>query len=157
MNVEWISALRLRCRSIVRPRQLHSDLEDELQFHLATLAEQHRKAGVDAGEAEYLARRKFGNPTRFQEACSDMWTFRWLEVMRQDIRYVTRTLLSSAGFSAAIIVTLGIGACTAIFSVANAVLLRAMPFRNTGQLYRLRTLDEARWRCGRSSQASYTR
>ncbi len=130
MNIEWLSALRLRCRSIVRPRQLRSDLEDELQFHLATLAEQHRNAGVDAVEADYLARRKFGNTTRFQEVCSDMWTFRWLEVMRQDIRYVTRTLLRSAGFSAAVIVTLalGIGACTAIFSVANAVLLRAMPF-----------------------------
>jgi hypothetical protein len=101
MNIEWLFALRLRCRLILEPRRLHSDLEDELQFHLATLAEQHRNTGVDPAEAEFLARRKFGNPTRFQEVCRDMWTFRCLDVMRQDIRYVTRTLLRSAGFSAA--------------------------------------------------------
>jgi predicted permease len=56
--------------------------------------------------------------------------------MLKDFVYAARTLRSSLAFAAAAILTLalGIGASTAIFSVANAVLLRPLPYKNAGQL-----------------------
>src|SRR5580704_17994371 len=143
MNRESLSAFRLRIRSLFLRQKLNRDLDDELQFHLAARASRHREAGVGSEEAEQLARLKFGNATSSKEVLRDMWTFRWFEVMLQDIRYAARTLVRSPAFSAATIVSLarGIGSSTAIFSVVNAVLLRPLPFKNPGHLYRLRTMS----------------
>jgi ABC-type antimicrobial peptide transport system permease subunit len=143
MNLESFSAFRLRIRALLHRGRLNRDIDDELQFHLAARASRYREAGVEPGEAERLSQLKFGNPTSFQEVLRDMWTFRWLEIMLQDIHYAARTLARSPGFSAATILTLalGIGSSTAIFSVVNAVLLRSLPFKNPGQLYRLRTMS----------------
>ena len=59
-----------------------------------------------------------------------------METAFQDIRYATRTLRRSPGFAMAAMLTiaLGIGASTAIFSVAEAVLLRPLPYRDAGRL-----------------------
>ena len=59
-----------------------------------------------------------------------------LDGLRQDLRYAARTLRRDAGFTwfATLIVGLGIGASATVFSVANAVLIRPLPFRDPGQL-----------------------
>ena len=62
-----------------------------------------------------------------------------METLFQDLRYGIRTLLKQPGFSmvAIIILALGIGASTAIFTVVNAALIRSLPYRAPEQLYHL--------------------
>jgi len=71
-----------------------------------------------------------------------------LELLRtclQDLRYAVRNLLRSRGFAAvaAITLTIGIGANTAIFSIVDTILLRPLPFRDPGQLVRLYETEAA--------------
>jgi len=65
-----------------------------------------------------------------------MWALTSLERFFQDLRYSTRTLLRTPGFTAAAVLSLalGIGANTAIFSLLNAVVLRLLPVRDPQQL-----------------------
>ena len=67
-----------------------------------------------------------------------------METLLQDLRYELRRLCKSPGFAAAAVttLTLGIGASTAIFSVANAVLFRALPLHRPSAIMRLQEYHE---------------
>jgi predicted permease len=143
MPFEWLSSLRLRLRALVHRRRLDRDLDEELRHHLESTAARYSEQGLGPAEARRRARVRFGNPTSFREALTDMWTFRWLEELRQDAAYALRVLRRAPAFAMATVITLalGIGAGTAIFSVVNAVLLRPLPYDDPDGIYRLRTMD----------------
>ena len=115
------------------------DLERELRSDLELEEEEQRERGLSAEEARYAARRAFGNPTLIREQTRETWSWIWMEHLVRDVAYGMRTLLRSPQFAfvSVLVMALGIGATTSLFTIVRAVLLRPLPFRDSGKLIML--------------------
>jgi predicted permease len=114
----------------------NGDLERELQSDLALEEQEQRERGLSSEEARYAALRAFGNPALIREQTHATWSWNWLESLARDLQYGFRGMRRNAGSTvfAILIVGLGIGGASTVFSVVNALLLRPLPFRDPGQL-----------------------
>ncbi len=103
-----------------RRRRRERDLDEEIQAHL-NLAEAD-------GHSPESARRDFGNITLIQEQVREIRGWNWTESVLQDARYAIRTLSRTTGFTitAILVLTLGIGANTAMFALISTMLLRPL-------------------------------
>ncbi len=107
-----------------------------IAYDLAADAEERVRSGVPREEAEQASRRDFGNVLMRKEDVREVWGWMWLQRFGQDIRYGWRTWGKNPLFVAMAVLSLalGIGANTAIFSVMDAVMLRALPVQDPGEL-----------------------
>jgi predicted permease len=127
-----ISALFHRSR-------IDEEMEEELRAHIQDRASDLERSGLPRAEAERRARLEFGGYQKFKEEIREAQGMHFLESLIQDLRFGLRILLKSPGFTAVSVLTLalGIGANTAIFTMANGLMLHTLPVHDPRQLVEL--------------------
>lgn len=134
-----MSALRvwfLRLTSIFGRARRERELTAEIAAHAQLETDELVKRGVSPAEARRMALAHGGGMTEVHDAYRDQRGIPVLEQLLQDIRYGARTLRRSPGFTLVIVVmlALGIGANTAIFTLIDAVVVRTLPVSHPEQL-----------------------
>src|SRR5918992_1013744 len=121
-------------RRLFRRAQADSELDEEIRFHLKQETQLRVDRGQSHDQATDAARRDFGNVTLVKETTRQAWGWTLFEDLVRDVRHSLRLLARSPLFTAVAVLSLalGIGANSAIFSLADAVIFRELPVREPG-------------------------
>jgi hypothetical protein len=117
---------------------VHQEVDEELQFHIEMRTRELLERGMDAKTAREIVLSRIGDLGQLKRTCEDLGRKReremrltqWLEELRGDVTYAFRQMKATPGFTlvAALTLALGIGANSAMFALADATFLRALPF-----------------------------
>lgn len=132
-----MSALRKKLTNLLRRGARMRALEEEMRTHLEMLVEENRRRGMDAVEARRQAHLAFGNLLSTREETEDALGWPVLESWWQDARVAARSLTRRPAFalSLILILALGIGVTTAIFSLLRGVLWEPLPVNRPDELH----------------------
>lgn len=127
--MSWLQRLFAR-------KRMEIDLDKELRFHFEAQVADKVRSGISDDEARRLTRLEFGGIDQIKEDCRESRGTMWLESTMQDSRYALRLLLRSPSFTitCVLILAIGIGTTTAMFSLVNTVLLKPLPFPASDRL-----------------------
>lgn len=125
----WLPALRSRLALLFSRRAAEARMEEEFRFHLEMEAAMREHQGATTEEARRTALIAFGGIERHKEAMRDSRGARWLDDTVRDVRLAIRVLARRPSFTlmAVLTIAIGIGATTAVFTMANAMLFRPLP------------------------------
>ena len=134
--IAWILRAFSRVRGLFRHGEANHEFSDEVETHLELLTERFVHQGMTRKEAVWAARRQFGNVALLEQRQREARAWLWFSTVFQDVRYGMRMLAKSPGITVIAITSLalGIGANTAIFSVAKAALFDALAVPHPQQL-----------------------
>jgi macrolide transport system ATP-binding/permease protein len=123
-------------KRIFKRSEEDSELSQELESHLAHEIDDNLARGMSPEEARRLAYVKLGNPERIHEKIWETNRIAWLEDAWRDLRYGARTLAKAKSFTfvALLVMALGIGANTAIYSFLDSLLLSSLPVSDPSSL-----------------------
>src|SRR5688572_7543389 len=112
-----------------RRRPSDDEMREELESHVAMRAEHD---GID----EAVARRRLGNILRTRESMRRVWIADWWDALRQDAHFTVRSWRRQPGFAlgAVLVLALGLGTSTAMFSALDRVLFRPLPYADADRL-----------------------
>lgn len=118
-----------------RRESLERELGHELQYHFDRRVNDLSASGIPEPEARRRVAVELG-VAQVREEVRDVWLGRWIRDFLYDLRFSTRSLLRSPGFTAATLLSLalGIGATTAIYSLVDQVILHSLPVRDPERL-----------------------
>jgi putative ABC transport system permease protein len=134
--MRMLKILHLRFRSLSRRAAVEGELEDEIRFHLDRQVEQNIAAGMSPAEAHKTALRQVGNVSQYKDECRDARRTRMIDSFWEDSRYAARNLLRDRFLALAATLTLAIciAANTTVFSIANSILIRPLPYPNSDRI-----------------------
>src|SRR5215831_8297338 len=131
-----LKSLKVRMRALLRKNRVEQELDEELRYHLEKDVERHIARGLSPEDARKAALRGFGAIQQIKEESRDASGVRLLEEICRDIRYAARIIVKEPGFTlvAVIMLALGTGANTAIFTLVDKLLIRPLPVDRPDEL-----------------------
>ena len=134
-----IARIRDTIRVLLGRSRFERDMDEEMNAHIAMVADDLVARGMPRPEAERRARAGFGAVQAFKQEARAARGVHWLDLFGADLRHTVRALRRTPGYTAVALVTLalGIGGATAMFSLIDGLLFRPLPFRQPDQLVNL--------------------
>ena len=131
-----ITPLLDRIAALFRKRRTEDELDEEIRAHIEMATEENLHRGMSLEQARTAAQRSFGGVEQMKEVHREGRGLPALEAIGKDLGFAARSLLRKRGFTAATVatLTLGIGSCTVVFGVIDAILLASLPYANPDQL-----------------------
>ena len=142
--MRWLDEIVLRLRTVLRRDRANRDLDAEIAFYLEQEVAKNLARGLSREDARRQARLAFGSLDTAKDDCRAAWGFQAVENLARDVRHGLRGLGRSPGFTAMVLLTLGvgIGATTLVFAVAWALWLRPLPYPEADRLVAVEAVRE---------------
>jgi predicted permease len=152
---QWPYVVRMRLRTLLRRRHVEQELDDELRYHVERQTEENIASGMPEAEARRAALRALGRIELHKDECRDAWGVALLDHVVRDTRQAVRSLRRDIGFTIGVfaLLSLGIGANAAVFSIVDGVLLEPLPYPEPERLFVVRELTPERDAITRSVNA----
>ncbi len=132
----FIRKLIIGLQTLFQKDQVEHEMDEELRGFLDAAVKEKMRSGMSLEEARRAARVEMGSLDAVKEEIRSSGWEALVETFWQDLHFSLRQLRRNPGFTATVVITLalGIGANTAVFSLANALLFKDLPVRNPSQL-----------------------
>ena len=132
----WLSRLTGGCRALFARRAVERELDDELGTHFEMAVEHKMEAGMSRVEAQRDTRLEMGNPEVVKDQVRDVGWESLVDAVWRDLRDGWRSLRRNPGFTVVAVLTLalGLGAATAVFTLARGVLFTPLPYERPNRL-----------------------